>query len=162
MREGLLPRGANEDNMENDLIYVEGDEEVEEIIVEVQQDEEEEEDMEDDTETEEDEDDSVSGSLDSSKEEKEASREVRKKILAKGMKKTAVHEGPSMELGASVLVGASVEENIVEPEVQSAGNVPTTKIRVCSVEHVDMEMEEAVHMTLREIPISLVMRCTVR
>ena len=142
--------------MDNDPIYVEGDEEVEKIIVEVQEDEEEEEDMEDKTEAEKDENDSFSSSSDSSKENEKASREVQKKTLAKGMKKTAVNEGPSIELGASIPVGGFVGENIMGPEVQSARNVPTIEIRVCSVKHVDTKMREDVYMTLREIPISLV------
>ena len=82
VREELQARGAEEDNLENDPIYVEGEQEVEETIEDVEEDNDneegndDEEEMEDDIETEEDEDDI---STDSSKEEEDIPREVQKK-----------------------------------------------------------------------------------
>ena len=75
MREGLVAREAHEDNIKNDLIYVEGNKEMEANIEEV------EEEMEDNIEMEEGKDESSS---DSSKKEKEASQKIWRKTQAKG------------------------------------------------------------------------------
>ena len=76
IKKGLLVQGVNEDNIENDAIYVEGEKEVKKIIVEVEENEEDEEEMKDDTRTEEDKDEYFFHSLE---EEEEAPQKVQKK-----------------------------------------------------------------------------------
>ena len=110
---------------------MEREKEVKETIVEIEENGK---NMKDDTKTKEDEDESFSNSFDSLEEKEEAPQNVQKRTIAKDMKRMARNEGPSMELKASVPVGASVCENVMELKVQIIGNIPITKSRVGGVE----------------------------
>ena len=143
VRDGLQVRGTEEDNLENDPIYVEGEQEVEETIEEVdkgndsEEDNDGEEEMEDDTETEEDENDT---STDSLEEGEEISQEVKKNTQAKGLKRKIVNEGPSIDLGTLVARAPTIVENVAEREV----HIP--KIGDCAIKQVDIEIVEEVPM----------------
>ena len=108
---------------------MEGEQEVEETIEEVDEDNDKEEEMKYDIETDEDENDT---STDLSKEEEEMPCEVKNNTQAKGMKRTIVNEGHSIDLGTSVVRALAIVENVVKREV----HVPETQDRI--VEHVDI------------------------
>ena len=151
VRQELEAQGADDNNIENDPIYVEGEEEVEETIEDVEEDDDNEEDdddeeeMEDDTKTEEDEQES---SFYSSEEEDEAQQEVKKKTQAKGMKRIVVTIGPSIDFATSFDKATPIDENIARPEVKILETIPIIRTRDNGLEQMDTEMGEEVHVTL--------------